>query len=136
MRPDAEIGLSDTTGRAHPVHVDSLFAARMARFPLVSVSPLQYDPYAFGRANVRVLSDAGCACSIRAVSALGVCPFAQGATGNVAIEDFAWMFGCVGVATGMLSIPCSRGRPTLLPGGEARDALTRRQSACLAAAGS
>src|SRR4051794_32800285 len=81
-----------------------------------------------------------CACSTPRSGGLGGCPFAPGATGNVATEDVAWMFERMGVATGIdldsLVAVAREGAslPGGMPGGRVRDALTARPEACLAPA--
>ena len=80
MRPDVEICLCDTTARAEPTHVESLFEICMTRFLAVRAWAFHAHDTSTGRE---------CACTM---SGLGGCPFAPGATGNVATEDVVWMF--------------------------------------------
>lgn len=101
-RPDAEICLCDTTGRADPAHVEKLFAACMARFPHVKAWALHaHDTYGLGLANVHAACRQGVRVFDASFGGLGGCPFAPGATGNVATEDVVWMFERMGVATGI-----------------------------------
>ena len=72
-----------------------------------------------------------------AFGGLGGCPFAPGATGNVATEDVVWMFERMGIATGVdieALIPAAK-EATLLPGalsgGRVRDAMLARPNACV-----
>jgi hydroxymethylglutaryl-CoA lyase len=68
---------------------------------------------------------------------LGGCPFAPGATGNVATEDVVWMFERMGFATGVdlgKLIPVAREAamlPGALSGGRVREALLARPDACV-----
>ena len=71
---------------------------------------------------------------------LGGCPFAPGATGNVATEDVVWMFERMGVATGidleaLVAVAAEAAAlPGGQPGGRVRDALAARCTAATGAA--
>jgi hydroxymethylglutaryl-CoA lyase len=102
LRADVEIALCDTTGRADPAQVADLFRAARARFPQVRAWAFHgHDTYGLGTANVFAAWDAGVRVFDAAVSGLGGCPFAPGATGNVATEDLVWMFDRMGIANGI-----------------------------------
>lgn len=135
VRPDAEICLCDTTGRATPDHVEALFGAVRGRFPEVGRWAFHaHDTYGLGLANIHAAWREGIATFDAAFAGLGGCPFAPGATGNVATEDVAWMFARMGVATGIdLDALLSVARDGTLvpggtPGGRVRDALKGRPS--------
>ena len=137
-RPDAEVCLCDTTGRADPAHVEKLFAAAMARFPGVGAWAFHaHDTYGLGLANVHAAYRRGVRVFDAAFGGLGGCPFAPGATGNVATEDVIWMFERMGIATGVdldALIPVAKDAamlPGALPGGRVRDALLARPNACI-----
>ena len=101
-RPDVEICLCDTTGRATPDHVNELAAAAMACCPAVAAWAYHaHDTYGMGLATTYAAWTAGIRVFDAAAGGLGGCPFAPGATGNVATEDVAWMFERMGVATGV-----------------------------------
>ncbi len=129
---DAEVALCDTTGRVTPGHVSSLFAAAMARFPQVKVWAFHgHDTYGMGAANVLAAWHAGVRVMDASAAGLGGCPFAPGATGNVATEDLVWMFHGMGIESGVnLAKLTAAGREmTRLPGaqtgGRVREALER-----------
>jgi hydroxymethylglutaryl-CoA lyase len=135
VRPDAEICLCDTTGRADPDHVDELLEACMDRFPMVSRWALHsHDTYGLGLANVYAAFRRGVHVFDASIGGLGGCPFAPGATGNVATEDLVWMFERMGVATGVdleALVPIARDAASLpgaLPGGRVRDAMARSRA--------
>jgi hydroxymethylglutaryl-CoA lyase len=137
LRPDAEICLCDTTGRADPQHVENLFDACMARFPEARAWALHpHDTYGLGLANVHAAFRRGVRVFDASYGGLGGCPFAPGATGNVATEDVVWMFERMGVETGIdldALIPIARDAASLpgaLAGGRAREALLSRADAC------
>lgn len=136
---DVEIALCDTTGRADPLQVRGLFTAVQDRFPDVRSWAFHgHDTYGLGTANVVAAWDAGVRVFDAAVAGLGGCPFAPGATGNVATEDLVWMFDRMGVETGIdldrligVAIDVAA-LPGAQVGGRVRDALGAR--ACLAVA--
>jgi hydroxymethylglutaryl-CoA lyase len=140
-RPDAEICLCDTTGRATPDQVDRLFALVMANFPEVQAWAFHgHDTYAMGTANAYAAYNAGVHVIDAAAGGLGGCPFAPGATGNVATEDLVWMFERMGVPTGIdmtQLLPAAvqaAALPGSLSGGRVRLALMareRRAEACI-----
>ena len=100
--PDAEICLCDTTGRVTPDRVSSLFDAARARFPRASRWAYHgHDTYGLGVANVVAAWEAGVDVVDASFAGLGGCPFAPGATGNVATEDVAWTFEQMGISTGL-----------------------------------
>ncbi|WP_336491000.1 hydroxymethylglutaryl-CoA lyase [Methylobacterium nigriterrae] len=141
LKPDAEICLCDTTGRADPAHVGSLFCAALNRFAEAQTWALHaHDTYGLGLANVHAAYREGVRVFDASFAGLGGCPFAPGATGNVATEDLVWMFERMGVATGIdLKALVSVARegaalPGGLAGGRVRDALSMGSAACAASA--
>ncbi|ACL57728.1 hydroxymethylglutaryl-CoA lyase [Methylobacterium nodulans] len=137
LKPDAEICLCDTTGRADPDHVGRLFSEAPSRFPEVKAWALHaHDTYGLGLANVHAAYREGVRIFDASFAGLGGCPFAPGATGNVATEDLVWMFERMGVATGVdLAALVSVARdgaalPGGLAGGRVRDALSAGSAAC------
>ena len=141
LRPDAEVCLCDTTGRVAPDHVAGLFARAMARFPGAGSWAFHaHDTYGLGLANVHAAFREGVRVFDASFGGLGGCPFAPGATGNVATEDVVWMFERMGVATGVsldALLPLAReaaALPGAQPGGRVREALSSRPSAAEVAA--
>jgi hydroxymethylglutaryl-CoA lyase len=130
VRPDAEVALCDTTGRATPDRVTALFEAAQARFAQTARWAFHgHDTYGLGVANVLAAFQAGVRTFDAAFAGLGGCPFAPGATGNVATEDVVWTFDRLRVDTGvhldMLLQAAEQGAalPGALYGGRVRDAL-------------
>jgi hydroxymethylglutaryl-CoA lyase len=133
LRPDAEYGLCDTTGRADPAHVAFLGRACRDAYPQVSGWAFHgHDTYGLGLANIMAAHGAGIRVFDAAIAGLGGCPFAPGATGNVATEDVAWMFHRMGLSTGIdldaLRPVAERAAliPGGSPGGRVRQALAAR----------
>ena len=139
LRPDVEVCLCDTTGRATPDHVAQLSAASAASFPRVAAWAYHaHDTYGLGLATTYAAYREGVRVFDAAAGGLGGCPFAPGATGNVATEDVVWMFERMGVATGVdldALLPVAReaaALPGASAGGRARDALLAAASATCA----
>ena len=136
-KPDAEICLCDTTGRADPAHVESLFSTAMKRFPQAKAWALHaHDTYGLGLANIHSAYRQGVRVFDASFGGLGGCPFAPGATGNVATEDVVWMFERMGIKTGVdLSalVPIARDGAAIpggTPGGRVRDAMKSGPTTC------
>lgn len=101
-RPAMEIALCDTTGRATPDRVRALFARVTARFSDAATWVFHgHDTYGLGVANVLAAHEAGVRTFDASVAGLGGCPFAPGATGNVATEDVVWTFLQMGLSSGI-----------------------------------
>jgi len=131
LSADAEICLCDTTGKAAPDHVARLFASCTTRFPQVSAWAFHgHDTYGLGLANVAAAFGQGIRTIDAAFAGLGGCPFAPGATGNVATEDVVWMFERMGIHTQvdlekLLPVACEGAAlPGGAPGGRVRIAST------------
>jgi len=134
VKDDAEIALCDTTGRADPMQVADLFRLAQQRFPEVRGWAFHgHDTYGMGAANCAAAYDAGVRVIDASVAGLGGCPFAPGATGNVASEDLVWMFDHMGVASGidLAALLTVAERVTQLPGaqvgGRVRQAMAARR---------
>lgn len=131
LRPDVEICLCDTTGKAVPDQVERLFALAMARHPQARRWAMHaHDTYGLGLANVHAAWRAGVRVFDTSFAGLGGCPFAPGATGNVATEDVVWMFRRMGIESGidldaLIPVACDGAKlPGGLPGGRVRAALS------------
>ncbi|KEQ53555.1 hydroxymethylglutaryl-CoA lyase [Sphingobium chlorophenolicum] len=130
IKPDAEICPCDTTGRVTPDRVAALFGEAKARFPDSGRWAYHgHDTYGLGVANALAAWNAGVTVIDAAFGGLGGCPFAPGATGNVATEDVIWTFEAMGVSTGIdldLLLEAARAAALLpggLPGGRVRQAV-------------
>jgi len=138
MAPWVEIGLCDTTGRVMPNHVEELFAACFERFPGSSSWAFHaHDTFGLGVTNVLAAWRTGVRVIDGSVAGLGGCPFAPGATGNVATEDLVWLFDGIGVDSGVdierLVAVAKRAQalPGAQSGGRVREALSARGAARL-----
>lgn len=132
--PEAEICPCDTTGRVAPDRVQTLFEQARARFPqVVRWAYHGHDTYGLGVANVLAAMRAGVRVFDSSFAGLGGCPFAPGATGNVATEDLVWTLDQMGIQSGvnfelLLEVARDGTRlPSALHGGRVRAAVDARQ---------
>jgi len=95
-----EVAVSDTIGVAHPGQVWRVLDAIGARVPLASVALHFHDTRGTGLANVLAGLQAGVATFDASCGGLGGCPYAPGATGNLATEDLLYMLEGLGIETG------------------------------------
>lgn len=133
MRAKIEICLCDTTGRGSPAHVAAIFDQARRQFPSVRSWAFHgHDTYGLGMANVYAAYMNGVRIFDAAFGGLGGCPFAPGATGNVATEDVAYLFHGMGVRTGLVVpklVELARlavAIPGAIAGGRVREALAGR----------
>jgi hydroxymethylglutaryl-CoA lyase len=102
LRDGLDLALSDTTGMALPMQVTSLVERCIAEFgDRATFGYHGHDTAGFGVANVLAAYEAGITSFDASVAGLGGCPFAPGATGNVASEDVVYLFQRMGVETGI-----------------------------------
>jgi hydroxymethylglutaryl-CoA lyase len=96
-----EISLGDTIGVATPGQVKSLLQRVSKQVPMKQLAVHFHDTYGQALANIFSALQEGVAVVDSSVSGLGGCPFAQGASGNVATEDVLYMLNGLGVYTGV-----------------------------------
>ncbi len=96
-----EIGPADTIGVANPKQVYDVSAFLLDKFPDVSWSLHLHNTRDMALANVVAAMQAGITRFDAAVGGLGGCPYAPGATGNVATEDMVNMLHEMGIETGI-----------------------------------
>lgn len=96
-----EIGLADTIGIAVPAQVTDLFGRLRAAVPHLPLRAHFHDTRHTGIANVWAAVQMGVSGIDASVGGLGGCPFAPGASGNVATEDVAYLLSTSGIETGI-----------------------------------
>ena len=96
-----EVALADTIGVANPAHVGSLVAKVRELIAPIPVRVHFHNTRGTGLANVWAAVMAGASTIDAAIGGLGGCPFAPGASGNVASEDVVYMLERAGIATSM-----------------------------------
>jgi hydroxymethylglutaryl-CoA lyase len=96
-----EVSLGDTIGVGNPASVERMLDAVAARVRMGSLAGHFHDTYGMGVANVFASYQMGVRVFDSSVAGLGGCPYAKGATGNVATEDVVWLLHGLGVRTGV-----------------------------------
>ncbi|CAI8586674.1 unnamed protein product [Vicia faba] len=94
-----EISLGDTTGVGTPGTVVPMLAAVIAVVPIDKIAVHFHDTYGQSLSNILVSLQMGISIIDSSVAGLGGCPYAKGATGNVATEDVVYMLNGIGVKT-------------------------------------
>jgi isopropylmalate/homocitrate/citramalate synthase len=96
-----EISLGDTIGVGTPVKTQAMLAAVVDRAPVPKLAVHFHDTYGQALANILAALEMGIAIIDSSVAGLGGCPYAPGASGNVASEDVLYMLDGMGVETGI-----------------------------------
>jgi hydroxymethylglutaryl-CoA lyase len=95
------VALGDTIGVANPRQVQTLVSRLIAELPGTPVRLHFHDTYGRALANTVAAMQAGATQFDGSVGGLGGCPYAPGASGNVATEDMVSMLNTMGIATGV-----------------------------------
>lgn len=96
-----EVSLGDTTGVATPGQIASLLEAVKQRVAVEQLAIHCHDTYGQALANIYAALQAGVAVIDSSVAGLGGCPYAKGASGNVASEDLLYMLEGLNIKTGV-----------------------------------
>jgi hydroxymethylglutaryl-CoA lyase len=96
-----EVSLGDTIGAGTPGKTRRMLDAVARRVPVDKLAGHYHDTFGQAVANVYASLEAGVACFDSAVAGLGGCPYAPGASGNVATEDVVYMLDGLGIETGI-----------------------------------
>jgi len=96
-----EVSLGDTIGAATPRKTQAMIEACMKRVPAEKLAGHYHDTYGQALANIYASMELGVATFDSSVSGLGGCPYAKGASGNVATEDVLYMLDGLGIETGI-----------------------------------
>ena len=95
------VGVADTIGVGTPLKVRAAMEAALEHFPLAETSGHFHDTYGQALSNIFECLHMGIATFDTSVSGLGGCPYAKGATGNVATEDVVYLLHGLGIKTGI-----------------------------------
>ncbi len=95
------VGIADTIGVGTPRKVQAAVERALKHYPLAEVSGHFHDTYGQALANIYACLEIGLHHFDTSVAGLGGCPYAKGATGNVATEDVVFMLNGLGIATGI-----------------------------------
>lgn len=96
-----QIGVADTIGVGTARQVQGVMALVLKHYPLHEVAGHFHDTYGQALANVLASLQMGVHVFDTSIAGLGGCPFAAGATGNVATEDVAYLLRGLGIDTGV-----------------------------------
>src|SRR6202790_5449494 len=96
-----EISLGDTIGVGTPAKARQMLRAVSRAVPMTNLAMHFHDTYGQALANLYAGMEEGARVIDSAAGGLGGCPFAPGATGNVATEDVVYMLEGMGIATGV-----------------------------------
>ena len=96
-----EVSLGDTIGVGTAGRTASLIARVADRVPAAALAGHFHDTYGQALTNVYAAMEAGVATFDCSVAGLGGCPYAKGATGNVASEDVVYLMNGLGIDTGV-----------------------------------
>jgi hydroxymethylglutaryl-CoA lyase len=133
-----EVSLGDTIGVGTPGKTRRLIETVERRVPLDKLAGHYHDTYGQALANIFASLELGMACFDCSVAGLGGCPYAPGATGNVATEDVLYMLDGLGIETGVdmsrllqaAQFICGAlGRPSVSRAGRALAAKAARRTA-------
>ncbi|GAB2177451.1 hydroxymethylglutaryl-CoA lyase [Dongia sp. agr-C8] len=96
-----EISLGDTIGTGTPLKAKRMIEAVAKHVPMKQLAVHFHDTYGQALANILAALELGIAVVDSSVAGLGGCPYAKGASGNVATEDVVYMLNGMGIATGI-----------------------------------
>ena len=97
----AEISLGDTIGVGTPRRAQEVFEAASKQVPIYNLAGHFHDTYGQALANILAVMELGVAVFDTSTAGLGGCPYAKGASGNVATEDVLYMLHGMGIETGV-----------------------------------
>jgi len=96
-----EVSLGDTIGVGTPGKARAMLQAVAAEVPMPALAVHFHDTYGQALSNILACLEEGVAVVDAAVSGAGGCPYAKGASGNVASEDVVYMLHGLGIGTGI-----------------------------------
>lgn len=96
-----EVSLGDTIGTGTPLKAQRMIEAVAQRVPIGRLAGHYHDTYGMAIANIYASLELGVAVFDASVAGLGGCPYAKGASGNVATEDVVWLMNGLGIETGV-----------------------------------
>jgi isopropylmalate/homocitrate/citramalate synthase len=96
-----EVSLGDTIGTGTPLQARRMIEAVAKHVPMQQLAVHFHDTYGQALANILATLELGVGVIDSSVAGLGGCPYAKGASGNVATEDVVYMLNGMGIATGI-----------------------------------
>ena len=96
-----EVSLGDTIGVGNPATIQRMIEACARAVPITKLAGHYHDTYGMAIANIYASLQLGMAVFDSSIAGLGGCPYAKGASGNVATEDVVYLLHGMGVETGI-----------------------------------
>ena len=96
-----EVSLGDTIGAGTPASVQRMLEACAREVPIAQLAGHYHDTYGMAIANIYASLEMGMAVFDSSIAGLGGCPYAAGASGNVATEDLVYLLQGLGIETGV-----------------------------------
>ena len=96
-----EIDIADTIGVATPRHTQTVMEHAAREFSIAALAGHFHDTYGQALANIYASLEVGISIYHSSVAGLGGCPYAKGATGNIATEDVLYLMQGLGIDTGI-----------------------------------
>ena len=96
-----EVSLGETIGTATPTRLQAMLAVVMEVVPREKLAVHLHDTYGQALANLMAAMELGIAVADSSVAGLGGCPYAKGASGNVASEDVLYLLNGLGIRSGV-----------------------------------
>ncbi len=96
-----EVSLGDTIGVGTPASIRRLLEACLRQLPAKRLAGHYHDTYGVAIANIYASLELGIATFDASIAGLGGCPYARGASGNVASEDVVYLMHGLGIETGI-----------------------------------
>ena len=96
-----EISLGDTIGTGNPASISRMIEACARLIPIERLAGHYHDTYGMAIANIYASLQLGMATFDSSIAGLGGCPYARGASGNVATEDVIYLMHGLGIETGV-----------------------------------
>ncbi|UCV03775.1 hydroxymethylglutaryl-CoA lyase [Dechloromonas denitrificans] len=96
-----EVSLGDTIGVGNPASIQRMIEACARLVPIEKLAGHYHDTYGMAIANIHASLQLGMAVFDSSIAGLGGCPYAKGASGNVATEDVVYLLQGLGIETGI-----------------------------------
>lgn len=96
-----EVSLGDTIGVGNPASIQRMIDACIRHVPIARLAGHYHDTYGMAIANIYASLERGMAIFDSSIAGLGGCPYAKGASGNVATEDVVYLLQGLGIETGI-----------------------------------
>ncbi len=96
-----EVSLGDTIGVGNPASIQRLIETCARQIPVARLAGHYHDTYGMAIANIYASLQMGMAVFDSSIAGLGGCPYARGASGNVATEDVVYLMQGLGIETGI-----------------------------------